>query len=133
MLATRVTSRLGPASLLPRCNFSIQERFTDYIDHELKMMQAAGTYKDERLITSQQSGRITSKFTTADDSRSVLNLCANNYLGWCNQPGKPCFVSFPVPCFISCSLFYFLFPVLFPDSLSYFLLRRYYGCWEAIY
>lgn len=39
-------------------------------------IKAAGTYKEERVITSPQSSRIN---TTA--TKDVLNMCANNYLG----------------------------------------------------
>lgn len=43
---------------------------------ELTAMRDAGTYKEERLITTPQSARID---TTA--AKGVLNMCANNYLG----------------------------------------------------
>ena len=43
---------------------------------ELQAIREAGTYKDERLITTPQSARIdTTKVN------GVLNMCANNYLG----------------------------------------------------
>ena len=43
---------------------------------ELDAIREAGTYKDERLITTPQSARIdTTKVN------GVLNMCANNYLG----------------------------------------------------
>ena len=43
---------------------------------ELEAIREAGTYKDERLITTPQSARIdTTKVN------GVLNMCANNYLG----------------------------------------------------
>ena len=44
-------------------------------------MKAAGTYKNERLITAPQRARIDT--TTA---KNVLNLCANNYLGLADDP-----------------------------------------------
>ncbi len=47
----------------------------------LRDIRAAGTYKDERIITTPQSARID---TTA--ARGVLNLCANNYLGLSADP-----------------------------------------------
>lgn len=65
----------------------IQERFSDFIEFELKGMRDAGTYKEERYILSQQSGKISSKLPQDASGKSVLNLCANNYLGWCNHPG----------------------------------------------
>ncbi len=48
---------------------------------ELESIREAGTYKDERLITTPQSARIdTTKVN------GVLNMCANNYLGLANDP-----------------------------------------------
>ncbi len=48
---------------------------------ELESIREAGTYKDERLITTAQSARIdTTKVN------GVLNMCANNYLGLANDP-----------------------------------------------
>ncbi len=52
-----------------------------YIKQELDSIQAAGTLKQERIITTPQASRIN---TTA--SRGVLNMCANNYLGLSNHP-----------------------------------------------
>ncbi|NLI54273.1 MAG: glycine C-acetyltransferase [Clostridiales bacterium] len=47
----------------------------------LSDIRAAGTYKEERVITTPQGARIdTTK--TAD----VLNMCANNYLGLADNP-----------------------------------------------
>ncbi len=43
---------------------------------QLDAMKEAGTYKDERVITTPQQSRVD---TTA--TQGVLNMCANNYLG----------------------------------------------------
>ena len=43
---------------------------------ELDSIRDQGLFKAERVITSPQSARI-----TLEDGRSVLNFCANNYLG----------------------------------------------------
>lgn len=48
---------------------------------QLDAISAAGTRKDERIITTPQKARID---TTA--ANQVLNLCANNYLGLSNHP-----------------------------------------------
>ena len=48
---------------------------------ELAAIREAGTYKEERLITTPQKGYIDT--TTA---AGVLNLCANNYLGLADDP-----------------------------------------------
>lgn len=45
-------------------------------------IKAAGTYKAERVLTTKQSGIIG---TTQVDS--VINMCANNYLGLCDNSG----------------------------------------------
>lgn len=47
---------------------------------ELEGIREAGTYKDERIITTEQRARIDT--TAASD---VLNMCANNYLGLSNN------------------------------------------------
>ena len=47
---------------------------------ELAAIREAGTYKDERIITTPQRSCID---TTA--AKSVVNLCANNYLGLSNN------------------------------------------------
>ena len=47
------------------------------ISAELEAIQAAGTYKRERVITSPQSARV----TVQGQSTPLLNFCANNYLG----------------------------------------------------
>ncbi|MCA1647112.1 MAG: glycine C-acetyltransferase [Chloroflexi bacterium] len=47
---------------------------------ELQLIQAAGTAKHERLIASRQGAEV------VVDGRSLLNLCANNYLGLADHP-----------------------------------------------
>ena len=47
-----------------------------YLANELAAIKEAGLYKTERIITSPQKAEITVK-----NSDSVLNFCANNYLG----------------------------------------------------
>ena len=48
---------------------------------ELAEIQAAGLFKAERVISSPQSAEI-----TLADGRTVLNFCANNYLGLADHP-----------------------------------------------
>jgi glycine C-acetyltransferase len=52
-----------------------------HLSRELAEIRQAGLEKPERIITSPQSNRITT--TTG---QSVLNMCANNYLGLANHP-----------------------------------------------
>ena len=47
----------------------------------LDEIRAAGTYKQERVITTPQGARIDTTMTTG-----VLNMCANNYLGLADHP-----------------------------------------------
>lgn len=47
---------------------------------EIQAIKEAGTYKKERVITSSQSSVI------KVNNKSVLNFCANNYLGLSNHP-----------------------------------------------
>ena len=50
-------------------------------EQELDAIREAGTWREERIITTPQSARID---TTA--KKAVVNLCANNYLGLSNNP-----------------------------------------------
>ncbi len=47
----------------------------------LQEIKDAGLYKDERIITSPQSAHI-----TLPNGKSVINFCANNYLGLADNP-----------------------------------------------
>ena len=50
-------------------------------DETLDEIRDAGLFKSERIITSPQAAEI-----TLADGRSVLNFCANNYLGLADHP-----------------------------------------------
>ena len=54
---------------------------TDRYAHTLDEIREAGLFKSERIITSPQSAEI-----TLADGRTVLNFCANNYLGLADHP-----------------------------------------------
>ena len=54
--------------------------FIDRIDSELEEIKLAGLYKNERIITSEQGAKITV------NGKTVLNFCANNYLGLSSHP-----------------------------------------------
>ena len=56
---------------------SLTQRYADTLDE----IRAAGLFKSERVITSPQSAEI-----TLADGRTVLNFCANNYLGLADHP-----------------------------------------------
>ena len=50
-------------------------------ESELAGIREAGTYKDERIITTPQRNRI-----DTTKARGVINMCANNYLGLSDHP-----------------------------------------------
>ena len=54
---------------------------TDRLAAELDQIREGGLWKPERVITSMQAGRI-----DVAPGGSVLNFCANNYLGLANHP-----------------------------------------------
>ena len=49
--------------------------------NDLAEIKAAGLWKNERIIASEQKNDI-----TLSDGRQVINMCANNYLGLANNP-----------------------------------------------
>lgn len=55
--------------------------FKEYLVSQLAGIRAAGTYKNERVILTPQGATI-----RVADSRPVLNLCSNNYLGLAQYP-----------------------------------------------
>ncbi len=51
------------------------------LSQELAEIEAAGLWKNERIIASEQNNDI-----TLADGGEVINMCANNYLGLANNP-----------------------------------------------
>ena len=56
-------------------------KMKEHLSAELKAIEEAGLYKQERIITSPQKADI-----TVECGKEVLNFCANNYLGLSNNP-----------------------------------------------
>ncbi|KRB06602.1 glycine C-acetyltransferase [Lysobacter sp. Root690] len=56
---------------------SLTQHYADTLDE----IRAQGLFKSERVITSPQSAEI-----QLEDGRTVLNFCANNYLGLADHP-----------------------------------------------
>jgi glycine C-acetyltransferase len=56
-------------------------RYLDDVAGELAQMERDGLLKRERPIAGQQQALV-----TLEDGRTLLNLCANNYLGLANHP-----------------------------------------------
>lgn len=55
-------------------------KFSNYLNEELKKLQEAGLYKQERIITTPQGSII-----KTSNNAEVVNMCANNYLGLSNN------------------------------------------------
>lgn len=58
-----------------------KEQMLSVFSKQLDDIRSAGTHKDERVLTTPQRGQID---TTA--AGGVVNMCANNYLGLCDNP-----------------------------------------------
>lgn len=55
-------------------------QFIEHLQAELEQLKKEGLYKSERVISSQQQASV------MVNSKEVINLCANNYLGLANDP-----------------------------------------------
>ena len=55
------------------------DNITQRLKNELEKIKSEGLYKEERVIQSEQSAKITV------NNENVLNFCANNYLGLSND------------------------------------------------
>ena len=58
----------------------MKEDFLQSLASQTEDLKLEGLFKDERVIKSPQQAKIST------GGKSVLNLCANNYLGLCNHP-----------------------------------------------
>lgn len=58
----------------------MSQDYLHYLQGEIQKLKDAGLYKRERVITTAQQARIQA------EGRSVINLCANNYLSLANHP-----------------------------------------------
>jgi len=56
-------------------------KMKEFLQTELKSVQEAGLYKQERYIYGPQGADIKVEFPTGSPQKEVLNFCANNYLG----------------------------------------------------
>ena len=60
-----------------RCLSTALKQVNEKLDNELQEIRNAGTWKAERVITSQQDVGI----AVHGSQGKILNFCANNYLG----------------------------------------------------
>lgn len=59
----------------------MQDQYLNHLRKQLEELKINGLYKSEREITSPQQAHI-----QIADGRTVINFCANNYLGLANHP-----------------------------------------------
>ena len=56
-------------------------KIKQHLQNEIEEIKQSGLYKEERIITSAQGAEI-----TLNTGETVLNFCANNYLGLSSHP-----------------------------------------------
>jgi hypothetical protein len=81
--------------------------FEGWAEGQLAEARRGGTFKTERVLASPQRARVAVLDPGAPHHASMLNFCANNYLGLANHPAL-------VLLFLS----FFLFFSLLPSSSS---------------
>jgi len=59
----------------------VNPAFKKHLERELNKLRDEGLYKQERVLTTSQGVEI-----GTDSGLKVVNFCANNYLGLCNEP-----------------------------------------------
>lgn len=65
---------------------SFSDTVRDIYKQQLKEIQDAGIFKQERFIHSAQAADIEVEFPTGSSLKKVINMCANNYLGLSSHP-----------------------------------------------
>jgi glycine C-acetyltransferase len=65
---------------LPNQSIYMNTKFASRISGELEEIRSAGLFKNERIISSEQGAEI------IVNGKTVLNFCANNYLGLSSHP-----------------------------------------------
>lgn len=62
----------------------MQQTLVAYAEEKLDEIKSLGLYKQERLIESPQSALVQTRVD--NQLKSLINLCANNYLGFADHP-----------------------------------------------
>src|ERR1700677_2898907 len=70
----------SPPSRVEAMSHSFLKKLAD----DAEALKEQGLFKSERVIVSPQQAEI--RVQAANDSRSVINMCANNYLGLASHP-----------------------------------------------
>ena len=65
---------------------SFSKTVKEIYQQQLKEIQDAGIFKQERYIHSTQAADIEVEFPTGSSLQKVINMCANNYLGLSSHP-----------------------------------------------
>lgn len=66
-----------------------KQAFYDRLQKELGAIRKAGLYKDEQVLASPQASEVLVQGGGRGAAAvSMINFCANNYLGLSNHPGK---------------------------------------------
>lgn len=65
---------------------SYSNKVKDLYLSQLSDIKSAGIYKEERYIHSSQAADIEVEFPEGSNTRNVINMCANNYLGLSSHP-----------------------------------------------
>ncbi len=61
-------------------------KLKELYQNQLKGIQDAGLFKQERFIHSSQAAEIEVEFPTGAPPKKAINICANNYLGLSSHP-----------------------------------------------
>ena len=65
---------------------SYSDKVKSIYQNQLKSIEEAGLFKQERFIHSSQAADIEVEFPTGSSLKKVINVCANNYLGLSSHP-----------------------------------------------
>ncbi|OXA41835.1 2-amino-3-ketobutyrate coenzyme A ligase, mitochondrial [Folsomia candida] len=77
------TATVNSCRLQSRSLASAVSTLREQLQQELKEIESAGTYKNERVITTKQGTEVSVEGSTKG---KLLNFCANNYLGLSSHP-----------------------------------------------
>ena len=65
---------------------SYTDKIKKIYQDQLEQIRNAGIFKEERYIHSSQAADIEVEFPTGSSLKTVINMCANNYLGLSSHP-----------------------------------------------